>query len=115
MKRDVKRYTPGFIVIFILTFIAMVVAKQKFIAYWGIPYVLWALAFGLVISNFFGDTVISQVHPEYFSAVTTECLFFHKYSLSIIQNYPIFLMNSQWGFLPHAIVFDSISVAQGCQ
>jgi uncharacterized integral membrane protein (TIGR00698 family) len=40
-------------VIFALTFIAMVISKQKTIAYWGISYVLFGLIFGLIISNFF--------------------------------------------------------------
>ena len=31
----------------------MVIAKQAFIAKWGISYVLFALAFGLIISNIF--------------------------------------------------------------
>jgi uncharacterized integral membrane protein (TIGR00698 family) len=53
MKFDLKRYIPGFIIIFILTFISMVIAKEKFIAKWGISYVLFALFFGLIISNIF--------------------------------------------------------------
>ena len=76
MKRDVKRYIPGFIVIFILTFIAMVIAKQKTIAYWGIPYVLWALAFGLIISNFFGvpGWLKASVMTEYFVKIGLVCM-----------------------------------------
>ncbi|MFQ6121570.1 MAG: YeiH family protein [Dehalococcoidales bacterium] len=54
MKRDIKLYIPGFIVIFLLAFLAMFIAKQETIKYWGIPYVLWALAFGLIISNTVG-------------------------------------------------------------
>ena len=76
MKRDVKRYISGFIVIFILTFIAMVIAKQKTIAYWGIPYVLWALAFGLIISNFFGvpGWLKASVMTEYFVKIGLVCM-----------------------------------------
>lgn len=54
MKRDVRLYIPGFVVIFLLGFLAIFIAHQATIKYWGIPYVLWALAFGLIISNFFG-------------------------------------------------------------
>jgi uncharacterized integral membrane protein (TIGR00698 family) len=54
MKRDVKRYIPGFLVIFIIAFIAMVIAGQKGIKYYGFEYVLWALFIGLLISNIFG-------------------------------------------------------------
>ncbi len=53
MKFDLKRYIPGFAVIFALTFIAMIISKQAFIKKWGISYVLFALAFGLIISNIF--------------------------------------------------------------
>ena len=53
MKVDIKRYIPGFIVIFALSFIAMVISKQAFISHWGISYVLFALVFGLIISNIF--------------------------------------------------------------
>ncbi len=54
MKRDVKRYIPGFLVIFIIAFVAMVIAGQKGIKYSGFEYVLWALFIGLLISNVFG-------------------------------------------------------------
>ncbi len=53
MKYDLKRYFQGFIVIFAITFISMVISKQAFIKKWGISYVLFALIFGLIISNFF--------------------------------------------------------------
>jgi len=53
MKFDLKGYIPGFAVIFVLTFIAMVISKQAFISKWGISYVLFALVFGLIISNIF--------------------------------------------------------------
>lgn len=68
MKRDAKRYVPGFLVIFILSFIAIVVAQQATIKYWGLSYVIWALAFGLIISNVFGvpDWLKASVLTEYF-------------------------------------------------
>ncbi len=53
MKFDLKQYIQGLLVIYILTFIAMVISKQAFIKKWGISYVLFALVFGLIISNVF--------------------------------------------------------------
>ncbi|MBW2583938.1 MAG: hypothetical protein JRE36_10250, partial [Deltaproteobacteria bacterium] len=44
MKFDLKRYIPGFFLIFAITFISMVISKQAFIKKWGISYVLFALA-----------------------------------------------------------------------
>jgi uncharacterized membrane protein YadS len=51
LKKDIKRYIPGFVVIFLLAFLAIFISNQATIKYWGIPYVLWALIFGLIISN----------------------------------------------------------------
>lgn len=51
MKRDVKRYLPGYFVIVVIAFIAIVIANQKGIRYYGFEYVLWALFIGLFISN----------------------------------------------------------------
>ncbi len=53
MKYDLKKFIPGFLVIFVLAFASMVIAKQAFMAKWGISYVLFALCFGLIISNIF--------------------------------------------------------------
>jgi uncharacterized integral membrane protein (TIGR00698 family) len=53
MKVDWQKFIPGFAVIFIISFICMVISKQATIKYWGISYVLFALAAGLIISNFF--------------------------------------------------------------
>ncbi|MBW1774969.1 MAG: putative sulfate exporter family transporter [Deltaproteobacteria bacterium] len=53
MKFDLKNYIPGFLVIFILSFISMIISKQAFMKKWGISYVLFALCFGLIISNVF--------------------------------------------------------------
>lgn len=53
MKYDLRQYLMGFVVVFGLTFLAMVISKQAFIKKWGISYVLFGLVFGLIISNFF--------------------------------------------------------------
>ncbi len=53
MKKAGKSYLLGFAIIFGLSFLAILVSKQAFIKKWGISYVLFALAFGLIIGNFF--------------------------------------------------------------
>ena len=52
MKFDLKRYIPGFLVIFVLALISMIISKQAFFSKWGIEYVIFALIFGLIIGNF---------------------------------------------------------------
>lgn len=53
MRFDLKGYIPGFIIIFFISFISMVLAKQAFIKKWHISSVLFALIIGLLISNLF--------------------------------------------------------------
>ncbi len=53
LKFDLKQYIQGLLVVYILSFIAMVISKQAFFKKWGISYVLFALVFGLIISNVF--------------------------------------------------------------
>ena len=76
MKRDVRRFIPAFIAIWALVFVAEVVAHQTQIKYWGIPYVLWALAFGLIISNVFGvpKWLKAGVMTEYFIKIGLVCM-----------------------------------------
>jgi uncharacterized membrane protein YadS len=76
LKFDLKGYVPGFLIIYGLTFIAMVLAKQKFIAYWGISYVLFALVFGLIISNVFKVPKILKAagQTEFFVKIGLVCM-----------------------------------------
>lgn len=76
MKSDTKRYIPGYLVIFALAFISMVIAKQKTMAYWGISYVLFALVFGLIISNFFNVPKILKAAAltEFFIKIGLVCM-----------------------------------------
>ena len=48
---ELVEYWKGFPLIFILAFIAFIIAKQRTINYFGLSYVLWALLLGLIISN----------------------------------------------------------------
>ena len=76
MKWDLKRYMPGFIVIFAITFVSMVISKQAFIKKWGISYVLFALVFGLIISNLFKVPKIlkSAGQTEFFVKIGLVCM-----------------------------------------
>ena len=71
MKKYSHLYIPAFIVIFALTFLAIFMGKLHTVKLWGItgiPYVLWALAFGLFISNVLGvpKWLKAGVMTEYF-------------------------------------------------
>ncbi|UCD80054.1 MAG: putative sulfate exporter family transporter [Desulfobacterales bacterium] len=76
MKYDFKRYIPGFIIIFFLAFLAMVLSKQAFFAKWGIEYVIFALIFGLIISNIFNVPEIMRAagQTEYFIKIGLVCM-----------------------------------------
>ncbi|HUU40765.1 MAG TPA: putative sulfate exporter family transporter [Desulfatiglandales bacterium] len=76
MKRDVKRYIPGYIVIFVIAFIALVIAGQKGIKYYGFEYVLWGLFIGLFISNVLGvpGWLKAGIMTEYFIKIGLVCM-----------------------------------------
>ncbi len=76
MKFDLKRYIPGFFLIFAITFISMVISKQAFIKKWGISYVLFALAIGLIISNVFKVPKVMKAagQTEFFVKIGLVCM-----------------------------------------
>jgi uncharacterized integral membrane protein (TIGR00698 family) len=76
MKFDFKRYIPGFVVIYGLALIAMVLSKQAFLAKWGIEYVIFALIFGLIISNIFKVPQLLRAagQTEYFIKIGLVCM-----------------------------------------
>lgn len=76
MKLDLKRYIPGFLVIFLLALISMVVSKQAFFQKWGIAYVIFALIFGLIIGNFFKVPKILKAagQTEFFIKIGLVCM-----------------------------------------
>ncbi|RLI07485.1 putative sulfate exporter family transporter [Candidatus Bathyarchaeota archaeon] len=53
-KEALRTYWAGFMVIFSLAFVGMVLANQELIHRLGLEYVLWALIFGLVLGNTVG-------------------------------------------------------------
>jgi uncharacterized integral membrane protein (TIGR00698 family) len=48
---SVKKYIPGFALIFLLALISLIVAGNKTVSYYGIEYVVFGLVLGLLISN----------------------------------------------------------------
>jgi uncharacterized integral membrane protein (TIGR00698 family) len=76
MKFDFKRYIPGFIVIFLLSLISIILSNQQFINKWGFEYVIFALIFGLVISNIFKVPEILKAagKTEYFIKIGLVCM-----------------------------------------
>jgi len=66
MKGKTKGYWTAFPFVFLLAFLALLLSNQKAINEWGLEYVIWALIFGLVLSNTVGT-------PEWLKpAVRTE-------------------------------------------
>lgn len=76
IKRDIKLYVPGFLIIFILSVLAMVISQQKSIKAWGFEYVIWALFFGLVISNVFSVPKVLKAAglTEFFVKIGLVCM-----------------------------------------
>jgi uncharacterized membrane protein YadS len=62
------RYVFGFPVVFVLAWLAQIVAGNATVNYWGIEYVIFALTFGLLISNIVGvpNWLLEAARTEYF-------------------------------------------------
>jgi uncharacterized integral membrane protein (TIGR00698 family) len=76
MKKDWKRFIPSFIVIFILAWLSILIGKQAVINTWGLEYVIWALIFGLLISNIFGlpEWLKPAVLTEFYIKIGLVCM-----------------------------------------
>jgi len=76
MKFDLKRYIPGFFIIFLLALLSMIISRQAFFNKWGIEYVIFALIFGLIISNVFRVPEILKAagKTEYFIKIGLVCM-----------------------------------------
>ena len=76
MKKPVKGYIPGFLVIYLVSFVALVVSNQKQINAYGFEYVLWALIIGLIISNVLGvpKWLKPAIMTEFFIKIGLVCM-----------------------------------------
>jgi uncharacterized integral membrane protein (TIGR00698 family) len=76
MKKDWKRFIPGFIIIFVLAWVSVFIGKQSVINTWGLEYVIWALIFGLLISNTVGlpNWMKPAVLTEYYIKIGLVCM-----------------------------------------
>src|SRR3990172_4216520 len=54
MGGNLGKYIIGFPIIFILAWLSQFIAGNSTVNYWGLEYVIFALAIGLIISNVFG-------------------------------------------------------------
>ncbi len=62
------RYIAGFPIVFAIAWLAQVVAGNATTSYWGIEYVIFALLFGLTLSNVIGlpSWLTDAVRTEYY-------------------------------------------------
>lgn len=76
MKRFTWYYIPAFIVIFALGFLSFFLGKSKLLAFVQIPYVIWAIILGLLISNLLGvpKWLKAGVMTEYFIKIGLVCM-----------------------------------------
>ncbi len=68
MRKSIRQYLAGFVVVFILAFLAVWVGKQAVLAKWGLETVLWALILGLIVSNLWRipEWLRAAVQTEFF-------------------------------------------------
>jgi uncharacterized membrane protein YadS len=67
-RGSAARYAAGFPIVFALAWLAQIVAGNATVNYWGVEYVIFALIFGLIISNLIGvpGWLLEAVRTEYY-------------------------------------------------
>lgn len=62
------RYALGFPFVFVLAWLAQIVAGNGSVSYWGLEYVIFALIFGLIVSNIFStpEWLRDAIRTEYY-------------------------------------------------
>ncbi len=53
-RKSARIFLPAFLVVFVIACVAFAIANEASMTYYDIPYVFWALAIGMLISNTFG-------------------------------------------------------------
>ena len=68
MGRSVSSYLKGFAVVVAIALLAKLIGRQESLKAYGLGYALWALVFGLLISNIFGTPgwLLGGVRSELF-------------------------------------------------
>jgi uncharacterized membrane protein YadS len=68
MGGNVGKYILGFPVVFVFAWLSQVIAGNSTVNYWGLEYVIWALAIGLLVSNVIGvpGWLQEAVRTEYY-------------------------------------------------
>ncbi|MBI4556888.1 MAG: putative sulfate exporter family transporter [Candidatus Hydrogenedentes bacterium] len=100
------RTLPGLILIFLVAVFAFVVAEEKGVKYYGIEYVLWALLFGLLISNTVGTPAWAQpaMQTEFYIKAGLVLLGAEILWDKIVAFGPYGIAIS-WGVVPFVILF----------
>lgn len=76
LKFDLKSFIPGFLVLFVLAFVAKLAERFYIMKTWGIDEVIFALLIGLIISNFFKVPKILRAagQTEFFIKIGLVCM-----------------------------------------
>ncbi len=66
MKGNLIDYLIGFPLVFVITVIAFLIGKQTIMSHYGLGYVIWALVFGIILSNIWKipDSLKSAIKGE---------------------------------------------------
>lgn len=104
-RPSVKRYLPGFLVVFFFASIAFLVANEASMLYYDIPYVFWALAIGMLISNTIGtpEWLRPAARTEFYIK-TGLVLFGAEILLGNIWKFSGYGIAISWGVAPTVII-----------
>jgi uncharacterized integral membrane protein (TIGR00698 family) len=101
MGGESRKYVPAFTVIFIIGYIAQIIAAQKTFKTYGFEYVFWALLTGIFLRNLFGlpDWLKHAVKTELYIK-TGLVLLGAEILFNVLMNLGIYGLVLAWGVTP---------------
>ncbi len=95
-----SRYVPAFTILFVVSFVVLVISSQETIKHYGLEYPFWALVIGLIFGNLFRL-------PSWFADAAGQTEFFIKTGIVLLGAslpFTIIVQGGVWGFLEAVII-----------
>ena len=101
MGGNPRKYVPAFIVIFVIGYIAQIIASQRTFKTYGFEYVFWALLAGILIRNLIGlqDWLKHSVKTELYIKIGL-VLLGAEILFNVLMNLGIYGLVLAWGVTP---------------
>lgn len=103
MGEKLMNYIRGFVVLFVLGLVTLIIGSQQTIKYYGLEYPFWALVIGMIVGNLW-------TFPDWFQAASKRTEFFIKTGIVLLGaslSFTQVVAGGGWGFLEAFIIVSA--------